>query len=671
MATQPRVDRYEAETYITPDGECYVYSVVDGYDSKGRPNKWRSTRICPNDTGDTGGGGGGGGGGGTSVSAGASSGVGVGTNFKHPFEDILSGGLTFPDPGLQAELEAAEQARLDALAATFAWDGGAHSIATIPPGWVGKITFDVPDVRGNRPVGVAVGLCPQSAAPTTARDGYDHLQHAVVFYSAKVKLIVAGRVALELPLAGVLADRAAAGTDEVIMLLNGSMLKWVINGTAYIATPFVMATPYVLDAVLYATDDAVDNPKIIPGDWGDSDPDLEDGSLQGALGALAMEGDASRDSELTGALGALAARLSQAAYSDLEGALGALRMSSAHSDGVTAALGRLHMRAYETKTYGAVEVSLGALSMTANLREPDPDIEYSVLFSNILRWQMTATMPPVMTGEMALAPLYMRASAETTYSELAAPLGGLRAGIYMGEFTPLEFALEYIAAYVPILQSTYVSLAFVERIDGSTMVVVATVTSADAVEQVSVDDQLTLLQTFLTGAVEQIGVLERARLVAFDDQGETGGEAWVVNTATRATTRYDRYGFNSFAAIGGRHYGARADGIYLLEGASDANRPIKSGIALGQHDFGTQALKGIDAVYAGVSSVGTLFLKVGDGRTHYTYRARRNDPHMKVQRFDVGRGLRTNYFTFELTSEADAFELDSVTFHVLASQRRI
>ena len=52
-------------------------------------------------------------------------------------------------------------------------------------------------------------------------------------------------------------------------------------------------------------------------------------------------------------------------------------------------------------------------------------------------------------------------------------------------------------------------------------------------------------------------------------------------------------------------------------------------------------------------------------------RARRNDPHMKVQRFDVGRGLRTNYFTFELTSEADAFELGSVTFHVLASQRRI
>ena len=119
------------------------------------------------------------------------------------------------------------------------------------------------------------------------------------------------------------------------------------------------------------------------------------------------------------------------------------------------------------------------------------------------------------------------------------------------------------------------------------------------------------------------------------------------------------------------HFGARADGIYLLEGASDAGRPIKSGIALGQHDFGSQALKNINAVYVGVSSTGALFLKVGDGRTHYTYRARRNDPHMKVQRFDVGRGLRTNYFTFELTSEADAFELGSVTFHVLASQRRI
>ena len=43
---------------------------------------------------------------------------------------------------------------------------------------------------------------------------------------------------------------------------------------------------------------------------------------------------------------------------------------------------------------------------------------------------------------------------------------------------------------------------------------------------------------------------------------------------------------------------------------------------------------------------------------------------MRVQRFDPGRGLRANYFTFDLVSEGD-FELDSVTFAVAATKRRI
>ena len=123
--------------------------------------------------------------------------------------------------------------------------------------------------------------------------------------------------------------------------------------------------------------------------------------------------------------------------------------------------------------------------------------------------------------------------------------------------------------------------------------------------------------------------------------------------------------------VNGKQFGARTDGVYLLKGDDDAGVPITSGIALGQHDFGTLALKSIRAIYAGVSSRGVLFLRVKDGCSEYTYRARRVDRDMRTQRFDPGRGLSANYFTFDLTSEADAFELDSVTFDMVASQRRI
>ena len=171
-------------------------------------------------------------------------------------------------------------------------------------------------------------------------------------------------------------------------------------------------------------------------------------------------------------------------------------------------------------------------------------------------------------------------------------------------------------------------------------------------------------------------MLQRLRVgILRDAGGEPGGavdesEAWAVNTANSASTRYDSYGFNSFASFGGKHYGAKPDGVYLLEGANDAGRPIASGVSFGKHDFGTQALKHIEAVYAGVSAAGQLFLRVGDGKSQYTYKARRVDADMRVQRFDPGRGLRANYFTFDLVSEGD-FELDSVTFAVAATKRRI
>ena len=650
---------------VTTNGNCSTYTVADGYDRNGNPNSWRTTTHC--------GGGGGGkprGGSGTSVSSGVDTGASVGeASWKHPFADLV-GGVTFADPTLMAAEE--KRLRREAeLAANLGWNAGAHSVATIPANWHGRVSFDVPDVQGARPAGVAVGLAPAAALPSGGRSGYRHLAHGLVFTESALRVVVDGEPRLEIPYATVRAARVGAGTDQVHALLYEGMIKWVVNNVQVAMLPFELSGQVALDATLFKVYDSVDNPRFVAGDWSGEFPGLENGSVNGALGRLQAVGEMAHNTGLVGGLPALAARLSQNPYADIEALLPGLQMMSSYTDGVIAALPSLAMRAYDSSTNGDIEASLGRLGMSGSMGEVDASVTYSVLTASLPRMAMTARILPVITGDLTLPALIMRASELATYGELTGSLGGLRTAVYVSELTPLEYALEFVGCHVPLLPIAYVSLAFVERVDGSSTAVLAAITGVDATEQVGVEDQLTALQTFLADAVEQVGVLERARLVAFDAQGEQGGEAWVVNAATNASTRYDRYGFNSFAAVGGRHFGARADGIYLLEGASDAGRPIKSGIALGQHDFGSQALKNINAVYVGVSSTGALFLKVGDGRTHYTYRARRTDPRMKVQRFDTGRGLRTNYFTFELTSEADAFELDSVTFHVLASQRRI
>ena len=76
--------------------------------------------------------------------------------------------------------------------------------------------------------------------------------------------------------------------------------------------------------------------------------------------------------------------------------------------------------------------------------------------------------------------------------------------------------------------------------------------------------------------------------------------------------------------------------------------------------------------YTGASSTGRLFLKITAEGAEHIYAARAASPELQQQRFDVGRGLKANYFTFELFNrDGDDFEIDSVTFVAAEFKRRI
>lgn len=150
------------------------------------------------------------------------------------------------------------------------------------------------------------------------------------------------------------------------------------------------------------------------------------------------------------------------------------------------------------------------------------------------------------------------------------------------------------------------------------------------------------------------------------------GDTWVVNAESMGSTRYEGFDFNSYAKIGDSYFGCRADGIYQLDGDTDAGDPIRAMVSFGKQDFGTSMLKRITNAYIGVSSAGRMFLRVIAEGQEYTYAARSADESLQVQRIDTGKGLRVNYLEFELYNEdGNDFELASVEFAVLPMSRRI
>jgi len=147
-------------------------------------------------------------------------------------------------------------------------------------------------------------------------------------------------------------------------------------------------------------------------------------------------------------------------------------------------------------------------------------------------------------------------------------------------------------------------------------------------------------------------------------------QVWVVNEAGQ-TTRYEGYPFNSFCQIGSQYYGAREDGIYLLEGDTDAGSPIRASINLGKVDFGTTLMKHVPNCYIGAASDDRMYLKVISNGKEYIYSARSSSDQMQTQRFDIGRGLRSNFMIFELLNKDGCdFELGSIEFIAIPSTSR-
>lgn len=146
---------------------------------------------------------------------------------------------------------------------------------------------------------------------------------------------------------------------------------------------------------------------------------------------------------------------------------------------------------------------------------------------------------------------------------------------------------------------------------------------------------------------------------------------WAVNTRTQAVTEYLNYDFHSFAQLGDRYIAAGPEGLYELDGDTDDGALIVSRLMSGYLQLNEKKLFGIKGAYVAIRGGGRFYLRLiaGDGR-EYTYELKAQ-PNLMTTKIKVGKGISTTYMAFELVTEGQDFDLDSIEFIPMTRGRRV
>lgn len=146
---------------------------------------------------------------------------------------------------------------------------------------------------------------------------------------------------------------------------------------------------------------------------------------------------------------------------------------------------------------------------------------------------------------------------------------------------------------------------------------------------------------------------------------------WAMNTRTNALTEYWNWNFNSFTNMGRKYIAANSQGLYELDGDRDVTTNIMAYIAGGSVQFNGAKFAGLKGVYIGMNAQGMFLLKLvaGDGR-QYIYQTAAQ-PNYMTSKVTVGKGLRSRYFQWELVMQGPDFDIDTVEFIPMVSDRRV
>ena len=153
----------------------------------------------------------------------------------------------------------------------------------------------------------------------------------------------------------------------------------------------------------------------------------------------------------------------------------------------------------------------------------------------------------------------------------------------------------------------------------------------------------------------------------------TDGGTWAINTRTGAITQYQNFNFNSFAQMGTTVLAADGSGLWELAGALDDTTMVVADIKSGLMELGGAHFTSFKSAYLGLRIVDTaadvmLTLVTGDG-VEYVYAVQPRDMH--TSRVNLGKGLRSRWFSWELMIPGYDFDFSSIEFIPITTQRRV
>lgn len=248
------------------------------------------------------------------------------------------------------------------------------------------------------------------------------------------------------------------------------------------------------------------------------------------------------------------------------------------------------------------------------------------------------------------------AKLSTTLLEALALRDALKRSVY----GVISISLQVSEALTPLaryMQSVLESLSVTESVGTKlTMHIVA-------------QDGFEVASDLLSRMIYQPTILERLHIELETVNPGGGITTWVLNTKTNALTEYQNFNFTSFGRCGTRYVATADDGLYELIGDVDHSKLIISDIKSGLLQIGGTQFTSFKGAYLGVRGDGNYYLKLetGDGK-FYTYLAKSKS--YKTTKVDFGKGLRSRYFSFELISTGQDFDLDSIEFLPIVASRR-
>ena len=135
-------------------------------------------------------------------------------------------------------------------------------------------------------------------------------------------------------------------------------------------------------------------------------------------------------------------------------------------------------------------------------------------------------------------------------------------------------------------------------------------------------------------------------------------QCWVLNSDELYPSVYSGYDYNSYAELQGKVYGAKSDGISLLEGITDAGVAIQTGVRMNLYNMGSHLGKKVYAAYFGLSGSKPV-LKVINENSEVTYYL------INGKITDVSKGHEGKDWIFDL-AKVDSLDFAEITPAILS-----